>query len=326
MIVSILDQSPVLEGSSQAKALEESKKLALLGEELGYKRYWIAEHHDMKGLSCSSPEVMISYIGASTKKIRLGAGAVLLPHYKPYKVAETYHMLETLFPGRIDIGIGRAPGGSAEASMALSGNYLDNVKKFPDLLDELLHFLRNDFPEDHLYSSLKASPVPPSKPQPWLLGTNNKSALLAAEHKLPYVFGHFMSDADANECINTYKTNNTAKPYVILTVAVICGETTEEAEEMALSYWLWKEKMEKGEKLQGVPSIMKAKEYFSGRADKRSEGRENEKVIIGSPEEAGKKISELQQQVKADEIMVVTITPTYEMRSNSYKAIAKALL
>ncbi len=132
MIVSILDQSPVLEGSSQAKALEESKKLALLGEELGYKRYWIAEHHDMKGLSCSSPEVMISYIGASTKKIRLGAGAVLLPHYKPYKVAETYHMLETLFPGRIDIGIGRAPGGSAEASMALSGNYLDNVKNFPD--------------------------------------------------------------------------------------------------------------------------------------------------------------------------------------------------
>lgn len=123
MKLSILDQAPVLSGKSAQEALKESMKLAQSGEKLGYTRYWIAEHHDFPGLASSAPEVMLGYIGANTEKIRIGAGAILLPHYKPYKVAETFNMLATLFPDRIDLGIGRAPGGSAEASIALSGNF-----------------------------------------------------------------------------------------------------------------------------------------------------------------------------------------------------------
>src|SRR5699024_7757134 len=145
MKLSILDQSPISTGKTSRNALNASVDLARLGDELGYTRYWIAEHHDVSGLACTSPDAMLSIIGAQTEQIRIGAGAALLPHYKPYRVAETYNLLATLYPGRIDLGIGRAPGGSAEASMALSGNFLENVRHMPEKLDELLQFLHHDF-------------------------------------------------------------------------------------------------------------------------------------------------------------------------------------
>lgn len=160
MKLSILDQSPIASGQTAQQALNDSLLLAQEGDRLGYSRVWFTEHHDLPGLACSAPEVLISYIGAQTKNIRIGAGAVLLPHYKPYRVAETYNMLATLFPGRIDIGIGRAPGGSAEATMALSDNYLQNVYKMPDLVKELLYFLREEFPKDHLFENTSAAPIP----------------------------------------------------------------------------------------------------------------------------------------------------------------------
>lgn len=143
MKLSILDQSPISTGKTSRNALNASVDLARLGDELGYTRYWIAEHHDFSGLACPNPDVMLGIIGAQTEQIRIGAGAVLLPHYKPYRVAETYNLLATLYPGRIDLGIGRAPGGSAEASMALSGNFLENVRHMPEKLDELLQFLQD---------------------------------------------------------------------------------------------------------------------------------------------------------------------------------------
>lgn len=174
MRLSILDQSPISSNQTPHDALNWSMKLAQAGEALGYTRYWIAEHHDLSGLACPAPEVMLSYIGANTNRIRIGSGAVLLPHYRPYKVAETFNMLATLFPNRIDLGIGRAPGGSAEAMTALSGNFIKNVGSFPSLLRDLLHFLDDDFPTDSEYSKLSASPIPENPPVPWLLGTGKK--------------------------------------------------------------------------------------------------------------------------------------------------------
>src|SRR5690606_3615768 len=172
-------------------------------EQFGYTRYWIAEHHDLPGLACSAPEVMLGFIGAHTSKIRIGAGAVLLPHYKPYKVAEIYNMLATLFPNRVDIGIGRSPGGSAEATNALSDNFLQKVFKMPELVKELLQFFHQDFPSDHEFSKVNASPVPEVMPKPWMLGTSEKSALLAAKFGLSYVFGQFMSDQDGAAIVQT---------------------------------------------------------------------------------------------------------------------------
>lgn len=145
MRLSILDQSPISAGKTAKEALAASVALAQTAEKLGYTRYWIAEHHDMDGLACPSPDVMLGVIGAQTEKIIIGAGAVLLPHYKPFRVAEKYNLLATLFPGRIDLGIGRAPGGSAEATMALSDNFLEEVRKMPSTLDQLLNFLYGTF-------------------------------------------------------------------------------------------------------------------------------------------------------------------------------------
>lgn len=331
MKLSILDQSPLSSGHTAGQALQESMKLAQIGEKLGYTRYWIAEHHDFPGLTCSAPEVMLGYIGANTETIRIGSGAVLLPHYQPYKVAEVYHMLATLFPGRIDLGIGRAPGGSAEATLALSENYLQRVGKMPELVQELLHFMRHDFPAEHMYTKISAAPVPSLSPEPWILGTSAKSAKLAADHGTAYAFGHFMSDQDGTEIMKSYIENFKPSPKLqkaqsILAVSVICAETTRRAEQLALSGWAWKLQLAQGEGQRGVPSIEEAQQdvRFSNAGDLIKEMRN--KMVIGDPQEVRQQLTDLQTMYQADEIMIVTITHSYEDRKTSYELLAQELL
>lgn len=328
--LSILDQSPISSGKTAGEALQESMKLAQIGEELGYTRYWIAEHHDLSGLACSAPEVMLGYIGAKTEKIRIGSGAVLLPHYKPYKVAETYNMLAALFPGRIDVGIGRAPGGSAEAAMALSDNFLEQVWKMPESFKELLHFLHNDFPSDHLYAKISASPVPDITPQPWILGTSEKSANLAAENGTAYAFGHFMSDKEGTKIMERYlqsfkATDKQQRAESIVAVSVICADTTDKAEEIALSQFLWNIQQEKGEGRKGVPSIEEAKKYPFSHEEKDMIKAMRQKMVIGNPKEVKQQLMELQTSYKADEIMMITIAHCFEDRIHSYRLIAEEI-
>lgn len=330
MKVSILDQSPVVANGTQTEALQQSLRLAQAGERWGYERYWIAEHHDLKGLACSNPDVMLSYIGAQTSTIRIGAGAVLLPHYKPYKVAETYNMLATLFSNRIDVGIGRAPGGSAEATMALSDNYLEQVRMLPDKVKELLQFFDHGFPKDHMFSKVAPSPVPSVLPQPWILGTSGKSAKMAAENGLPYTFGHFMSEKDGKEIAQQYKQNFQAKrtlknPQIIVTVSVICAETTEEAEQLAMSSYLWQLQQQTGKSTSGIPSMEEARNYCFSDKEWESITDMKQKSIVGNPKEVVRTLKDLQQAYQADEMMIVTITPTYEARLRSYELIANEL-
>ncbi|RFU66007.1 LLM class flavin-dependent oxidoreductase [Peribacillus glennii] len=330
MRLSILDQSPILSGATPTDALQESVKLAQLGEQLGFTRYWIAEHHDLEGLACSAPEVMLPYIGANTHKIRIGSGAVLLPHYKPYKVAEIYNMLATLFPDRIDLGIGRAPGASAEATLALSNNFLEGVRNMPESVEELLKFLYNDFPEGHMFSKVSASPVPIVAPETWLLGTSGKSAVLAAENGMSYAFGQFMSDQDGAGIVENYRNNFKPKealnvPNVILAVSVICAETTEKSEELALSSHLWSIQSEQGGGNGGIPSLDEAKQFFSSKEDKK-QVQANSKLVAGNPREVKQRLTDLQERYRADELMIVTITPTYEDRIRSYQLIADEML
>ncbi|MBH0169540.1 LLM class flavin-dependent oxidoreductase [Fictibacillus sp. 18YEL24] len=330
MKLSILDQSPISSGKRAQDALQASMQLAVEGEKLGYTRYWIAEHHNFSGLSCSAPEVMLSYIGANTNKMRLGAGAVLLPHYKPYRVAETYNMLATLFPDRIDLGIGRAPGGSAEASIALSGNYLENVRKVPELTKQLLHFLRNDFLEDDMFSKIQPSPVPDITPVPWILGTSQRSADLASEYGTACAFGHFMSEKLGPEIVASYQKTfipsiSLKKANTIVAVSVICAETTEQAEELALPGILWRKQNASGEG-NGVPTIDEAHRSFSREERKRFISEAKRKMIIGNPQEVKKELYRLQETYNADEIMIVTITHSYEDRIKSYELIANHVL
>lgn len=331
MKLSILDQAPISSNQTAQQALNESLKLAQAGDALGYTRYWIAEHHDLPGLACSSPEVMLSYIGGHTKRIRIGAGAVLLPYYKPYKVAEVYNMLATLFPGRIDVGIGRAPGGPAEASNALSDNYLQHVYKMPELVRDLLNFLDEDFPDEHEFSKIKASPVPEISPVPWMLGTSMKSALSAAEQGLAYTFGKFMSDDDGASIIRQYKDAFVPRkpgdrPAAILTVSAICAETNEQAEEVALSSLVWSLLKDKGEGLHGVPSIQEAKRYVPNETEKARLKEMKQNMIIGNPQTVREKLYELQTLYEVDEIMIVTITHSPKDRIHSYQLIADEML
>ncbi|PAD88219.1 LLM class flavin-dependent oxidoreductase [Niallia circulans] len=328
MKLSILDQAPVLSGKSAQEALKESMKLAQSGEKLGYTRYWIAEHHDFPGLASSAPEVMLGYIGANTEKIRIGAGAILLPHYKPYKVAETFNMLATLFPDRIDLGIGRAPGGSAEASIALSGNFLENVRNMPSSIKDLLHFLYNNYPTDQMFSKITAHPLPDIPPVPWILGTSEKSAIQAASYGTAYAFGHFMSDKDGIEIVNTYRnafrqSSGLQKPQAIITVSVICAETSELAEELALSWFLSKIQTDKGEKNNRIPTMEEARNYSFTSDEKERIQEMRKKMMIGNPKEVKQQLAELQAVYSADEIMIVTITNSYESRRKSYELIAK---
>ncbi|HZG70329.1 MAG TPA: LLM class flavin-dependent oxidoreductase [Chondromyces sp.] len=327
MKISILDQAPVSSGKTNATALQEAMELAKLGEELGFSRYWIAEHHDLPGLACSAPEVMLGYIGANTKRIRIGSGAVLLPHYKPYKVAEVYNMLSTLFPDRIDVGVGRAPGGSAEVTMALSDNYLENVRKMPQFFHDLIHFLHNDFPADHPNAKIKAAPLPDVPPQVWMLGTSKKSVQLAAEHSCAYAFGLFMSDKDGKEIIKEYRKqfggkHSHLKPETILTVSAICAETSEKAEEIALSNLLWSLQNETGTGRNGIPSVEEAKNYPFTAEQKEKLEVMRRKMIIGNPRQVKEKLQQLQQSYEVDEIMVVTIVHKFEDRLQSYRLIA----
>lgn len=320
MKLSILDQAPVSKGKTAYQALQESLKLAMLGDELGYSRYWIAEHHDLGGLACPAPEVMLGLIGGQTKRIRIGSGAILLPHYKPYKVAEAFNLLSTLFPGRVDLGVGRAPGGSAEATMALSDNYLEQVKWMPEKLLDLIRFLTDGFPEGHLFSKIKAAPIPEIPPELWILGTSGKSALQAAEHGASYAFGHFMSDQPGPEIARSYKEHFKPgklmkDPKIIVAVSAICAETSEKADQLARGLYSARKKAEE--------LILPA----SGRKgfDEKEFRKMTDKMLVGDSQTVKQKLQALHDLYHADEYMLVTNVDTFEDRAASYKHFAEAV-
>ncbi|MDQ0268474.1 LLM class flavin-dependent oxidoreductase [Cytobacillus purgationiresistens] len=326
MKLSILDQSPISSGSSASDALDASLQLAKLGDKLGYTRYWIAEHHDLPGLASSAPEIMLSYIGAQTNHIRLGAGAILLPHYKPFKIAETFNLIGTLLPDRVDLGIGRAPGGSAEASIALSGNYLEGVRNMPHAVKELLQFLHNSFPQEHMFSKVTPTPVPRISPEVWILGTSEKSALLAAENGTAYAFGQFMSAKDGAGILKKYKegfadTHAGKTGNSLITVSAICAETTAQAEGIASSQFLWKILSDRGIKT-GIPSIDDAKNYRYTKQDIEKIAEMKQNIIVGNPFEVKTALEKLNEDYHVDEIMIVTITHDYQDRLQSYQLIS----
>ncbi|WP_112181032.1 MULTISPECIES: LLM class flavin-dependent oxidoreductase [Paraliobacillus] len=330
MRLSILDQSPLLEQVTSSEALVESVKLAQVAEAYGYHRFWLTEHHGINTLASSAPEVVLSYIGSNTKKIRLGAGAILLPHYKPLKVAETFHTLATLFPDRIDLGIGRAPGGSAQASIALSGNYLENVKQTPDKIRELLHFIKQDFPNDHIYHSVIPMPLPEVQPEIWLLGTSDKSAKLAGDLGIKYAFGEFMSENKGPEITNKYKTNfsenkQAEHAYTLVTVQAICLETEEEASQEAFSHSLNQIESTLNKKIENR-SLDQFEERFKQLSPTEQElvHQAKEKIVYGTPKQVKNQLEMIQNNYQADELMIITNTKSYATRLKSFQLIAEA--
>ena len=252
--LSILDQSPVPVGSSPAQALQNSIDLARHVDGLGYRRFWMSEHHAMDTLACTAPEIMLARIGAETSRIRIGSGGIMLPHYTPFKVAETFRTLEALYPGRVDLGLGRAPGGGPVESLALRRDRSIPLKDdFPQQVEELLAFLHHSFPEQHPFAGITVAPYSPGSPDVWMLGSSMWSASAAAEFGLPYAFAHFFSPVHTRAAITAYKRSFMMSPYrdapeAVAAVGVICADSQEEAEYLSASIRLLQLRIRQGDR------------------------------------------------------------------------------
>jgi luciferase family oxidoreductase group 1 len=322
--LSVLDQSPISEGSTGADALHNSLDLAQLADALGYHRYWVAEHHGTPMLACASPEVLIGPIAAATERIRVGSGGVMLPHYSPLKVAESFSILSALYPGRIDLAIGRAPGTDQLTMFALQRDRRQAAPDdFPEQLSELLGYLEDSLPPDHPFARLAALPGLPEKPAVWLLGSSPQSAIWAAELGLPYAFADFINPNGAQIAAD-YRARFTGSerlpaPKLAVGVMAICADSDEEAERLAASGRMSFSLLRQGH-LIPVPPVDKAVRYLETR-EKRTGGR---RAVIGSPETVRAGLEEVAREYEAEELIIVTITHEHAARRRSYELIAEA--
>ncbi len=326
--LSVLDQSPVSEGSSGAQALQNTLDLARLADRLGYHRYWVAEHHGGPMLAGPSPEALIGPIAAATTRIRVGSGGVMLPHYSPFKVAETFSLLAGLFPGRIDLALGRAAGTDPLTAFALQRDRRQAAPDdFPQQLAELLGYLEDRLPPDHPFARLaKTLPGRPERPEPWLLGSSPQSALWAAELGLPYAFADFINSEGA-EVAALYRERFAehehagVKPRTAVGVWVICAESDEEARRLATSGRMTFTLLRRGE-LIAVPPPEKAIEFLA--AEDRTTGlpRSGRRAVVGSPAAVRAELEEVVASYGAEEAIIVSITYDHQARRRSYELLA----
>jgi luciferase family oxidoreductase group 1 len=324
LTLGILDQSPVLAGATPREAVHETIALAREAERLGYGRYWLAEHHAMRGLADPAPEILLARIAAETARMRVGTGGILLPHYSALKVAEQFRMLDALAPGRIDLGIGRAPGGTQRVAMALESR---DVRDFPSQVRDVCDYLDRALPEEHPFAKLTAMPSGETAPEVWLLGSSDYSAALAAQLGLPFAFAHFIS-GDAEPITRMYRrhfqpSRRCAEPRVLLCVAAIAAPTPEEAEELAATIDLWRLRIRHGVDLP-VPSREEARAYPYTAGDREEIAYNRHRLTLGAPPAVRERIETASERHQADEAMILTITPDYAARTQSYALIADA--
>lgn len=300
LTLSVLDLVPRLPGYTDEEALRQAAALAQHAEQSGYARYWTAEHHAMPGLACSSPEVLLAHVGARTERIRLGSGAVLLPHYSPLKVAEWFRLLAALYPGRVDLGLGRAPGGDPHTVMALSGNFLGRVAELPETMASLMELLQNNYKYEGY--DVIARPEPQIEPTVWMLGTNVKSAQYAAKFGTGYVFGRFMSERDGVDVLDSYRAGFTPSPLqnaprTMLAVSMVCAATESEATH-------WSQALDKTAK---------------------QTGRSLFQSITGTPQSVYEQLKEMQHDYGNDEFLIVCPIPDYTARLECYRLLTDML-
>ena len=326
--LSVLDVSPVSSGSNSAQALRNTLDLARLTDRLGYERYWLAEHHNLPIIASSAPEVMIGHVANVTERIRIGAGGIMLPNHAPLKVAETFRVLEALHPGRVDLGIGRAPGTDPVTATALRRSQ-DGLKAedFPQQFAELLAFSGDGFPEDHPFRSVIAMPSDVGLPPIWLLGSSGYSARAAGEMGLGYAFASHFSPADPAPAMRAYResfepSEDFEHPSAILAVAVICEETSEHAERLATSMELAWVRMRSGNP-GPLPSPEEAMAYPYTPTERRLADTYRTMQVVGDPQTVRARLEELAEHTAADEVMVTTNVYDHAERLRSYELLAE---
>lgn len=326
--LSVLDLSPIRSGSNSVQALRNTLSLAERADRLGYTRYWLAEHHNMPAIASSSPEIMIGQVARVTTRIRAGAGGIMLPNHAPLKVAEAFRTLEALFPGRVDLGIGRAPGTDPVTASALRRASRGGAEEFPAQLAELFAYTTGRFPADHPFRNVIAMPQDVPLPPVWLLGSSDYSARLAAQLGLGFAFAAHFSAYDPVAAMRAYRdgfqpSGHLAEPHAILTVSAICADTAAEADYLANTVDLFWIRLQRGEAAP-LPSPAEAEAYPYTPEERAWARRHRQQHFIGDPAHVRADIEELAARTGADEVMVASQIHDHAKRVRSYELLAGA--
>jgi luciferase family oxidoreductase group 1 len=329
--LSILDLSPVSAGSTGTQALRNSLDLARHADNLGFTRYWVAEHHNLPSIAISAPDIMIGQIAAITKNMRIGSGGVMLPNHAPLMVAERFKVLEALFPGRIDLGLGRAPGTDPATSYALRRRQgITDEDDFLERFQELMLLESRGFPEGHPFHNVRAMPADVALPPIFLLGSSDYSAQLAGQIGAAFAFAHHFATFPADEAMRLYRDNfkpsvSHDKPLAILGTHVVCADTDAEAGRLALTVDLNIVRRAKGEYLP-LASPEDAASYDYTPVDRSRIAQNRARMSVGSPATVKAKLAPLIEATKADELMITTMIFDHAARKHSYELLARTFI
>lgn len=327
LALSVLDLSPVPSGATPGQALQNTLDLARHAERLGYRRFWLAEHHNMPGIAGSSPEILIGQVARETTTLRVGSGGIMLPNQAPLKVAESFRTLEALFPGRIDLGIGRAPGSDPRTALALRRSS-DPGGELPAQLADLFGFAGGGFPDGHPFASVSAAPMGVPLPPVWLLGSSDYSARVAGRMGLGFVFAHHINPHGAGEAVRAYRhefapSQHLSAPEALVTVSAIVAETEEEADTLATSLDLAWLGLAAG-RFGPFPSVAEAQAYPYTFREKMQVRETRARAIVGTPRTVRARLCALSGELDVSEVLVTTMVHDHAARVRSYALLAGA--
>ena len=324
MKISVVDQSPIFSNSSADQAIKDTRELAKYCDSLGLNRFWLAEHHGSSSFAGCSPEILIPSLASETESIRIGSGGVMLMHYSPYKVAENFRLLESLFPNRIDLGLGRAPGSDAYQAGALAyGSKTTGPEFFPTKMNDLKSFLEGSVSSTESFESVNVTPGLGELPEVWLLVSSRQGAEYAAHFGLPMALAYFI-DPSCIELADVYRDNFQPsifadKPKISVGVFSICADTDKEAEELSLSAAAWRLNSQKG--IFGTfPTLEEAKDSINGDLVRTNDNR----TFVGAAQTIREKLEPILNKVEPEELKIITICEPFSARVRSYDLIKQS--
>jgi luciferase family oxidoreductase group 1 len=329
LALSILDQSSVAAGRTPADAIRETLAMAKLADAWGYRRYWLAEHHNSASHAGTAPEILVSAIAATTQRIRVGTAGVMLPHYSALKVAEQFRVLEAIAPGRIDLGVGRAPGSDGRTAFALNPNASEAAERFPQQVQEVLGWLGDGLPANHPFARISAQPDGSTRPVVWILGSSDYGAQLAAYLGLPYCFAHFITEGRGSaEAMALYRQGfrpsaHLAQPQGALAVFALTAATEAEAWRLFQSRALWRLSRDQGV-YPPLPSVADAEAYAYSAEERAKIERMRARALVGAPEQVIGKLRDIAAAHGVAEIAVLTPCHDAAARQASFRLLIEA--
>ena len=330
MRLAVLDQSTVVSGSTPAQSIRETLALARHCEALGFARYWLAEHHNSEAVAGAAPEVLMAAIAATTRRIRVGSAGIMLPHYSALKVAEQFRVLEAIAPGRIDMGLGRAPGSDGLTAHALNPNAAVAADHFPALVRDLLAWVAGEaLIERHPFRDIRAQPAGPTVPEAWILGSSDYGAQVAAHFGLPYCFAHFITDGHgAAEALSLYRETyrpsaRHPQPYASVCVWALAADSVPEAERQYASRALWRLYRDRGV-FTATPSLEEVAAHPWTAAERARADKLRARAIVGTGQQVAMQLQELAAALGAQEVAILSTTHDPAARRRSYALIAAA--